>query len=110
MASTEVISETEEVNRPTVQVDAAFDTIVQVEVPEVPEVPEIHETSATSVHSHPSTVASTPLQGERSNIRSRTTGMQLRSNPTSSAKLATSVLVDAIKGYHASEDVVMEED
>lgn len=97
-APIEAISETEDVNRPNGQVDAAFDTIVQVEVPEVLEVPEIHETPATSVPSHPSTVDSTPLQGEPSNIRSRTTRMQLRSTPTPSAKLASSVLVDAIKG------------
>ncbi|PHZ09018.1 uncharacterized protein RHIMIDRAFT_241223 [Rhizopus microsporus ATCC 52813] len=49
IASTEVISEAENVDTPTVQVDAAFDTIVQVEVPEVLE---IHEAFATSVPSH----------------------------------------------------------
>lgn len=39
-----------------------------------------------------------PLQDEPSDIRTRNTGMQLRSNPTLSAKFANSVLVDAIKG------------
>lgn len=71
---------------------------MQVGAPEASEVLEIHEALATSVPSHLSTVDLTPLQDEPNNIRIRTAHMQLRSNLTSSAKLASFVLVDAIKG------------
>ncbi|RCH85996.1 hypothetical protein CU097_007342 [Rhizopus azygosporus] len=43
-----VISETEGIDTPTVQVNTTFDTIVQIEVPEIPKIP---ETLATSVPS-----------------------------------------------------------